>query len=691
MTAKNLLLEIGTEELPASFLSPAMEDMERLAREGFSSHRLGHGGIRTCATPRRLVISVSDLAERSEDRNERIVGPPAKVAFGPDGLPTRAAEGFARNNGIPVSELSIEETERGPYVVARKHLAGRPVREILPDLLPRLVLAIPFAKSMRWGDFDVRFARPIRWICALYGKDVIPFEIAGVRAGAESRGHRFASSGSIPASSDLQSFEKALAEKGVILDAHERRRILCAEAEKAAAQVGGAILPDDELAAVNAGLTEWPRAILGSFDRRFLALPRDVLITSMREHQKYFAVVDGKGELLPHFVAITNTLSKRPDIVRSGHERVLSARLSDAEFFYSEDTKRPLEDLVPRLGGVVFHKGLGTLLAKTRRVETGARRICMDIAPELASIVERAAHLAKADLVSGMVGEFPTLQGVMGREYARVSGEDPRVADAIAEHYLPLRAGGDLPASLAGAVLAIADKMDTICATFALGLQPTGAADPYGLRRLALGVMHILERRDISLSLATLIGEALLQIEPHLPIRPGLADEILQFFLRRFHHDLVSRGRDADIIEAATRSGFGDVPDCLARIHALSEARTSPEFEDLSAAFKRVMNILKGFPGGSVSPELLKEDQERDLFNAFLKTEAAVDPLIEARRYPEAMDGLIGLKAPIDRFFDSVMVMVDAPAVRENRLALLWHISRLFLRVGDLSAIQPRQ
>ncbi|MCK4425641.1 MAG: glycine--tRNA ligase subunit beta, partial [Deltaproteobacteria bacterium] len=450
----------------------------------------------------------------------------------------------------------------------------------------------------------------------------------------------------------------------------------------------GNILSDDELVDINTYLTEFPSAVCGSFDKRFLALPRDVLITCMREHQKYFAVVDYSGDLMPHFVAINNTRSPRPGLVCEGHERVLRARLSDAEFFFKEDLKRPLDAFVADLSGMIFHKRLGTVLDKIRRVKALAHYLAEQVAQDKVKEVERAAWLCKADLLTEMVGEFPSLQGIIGREYALLSGESREVANAIEEHYMPVRSGGELPGSLSGALLSIADKIDTICGTIAIGLKPSGTADPYGLRRLALGILHIVEERSLSLSLKALIAEALHQLENQLSeVSKELTTEVITFFKRRFSYDLTARGMDHDVVEAATRVEFDDVKDCILRVRALASVRSMPEFEPLSVAFKRVMNILKGFEGGAVNPLLLEAEQEKALYEVYLSVEEKVNVSLESRDYEQALVTLLSLKPQVDSFFDHVMVMTEDIDVRANRLALLWNIARLFLRIGDLSAI----
>lgn len=688
MNTRNLLLEIGTEEIPAAFISGALDDLARLAGEHLDREHLTYEDASTIGTPRRLVLFAKDLPNRQPDREQVITGPPAKVAFLSGGKPTKAGEGFARSHGVSVEDLRVEDTERGLYIVLRRIVPGRETIELLSELLPLVIASIPFPKTMRWGTEDLRFARPIRWLVALYGEDIVPFSLAGVETGPESRGHRFMAPEAIRVSSNPEDYVRALEGVFVLVDPSARRNRLLKEARNATASVSGNILSDDELVDINTYLTEFPSAVCGSFDKRFLALPRDVLITCMREHQKYFAVVDGKGDLMAHFVAINNTRSPNPGLVCRGHERVLMARLSDADFFFKEDLKRPLEAFVADLSGMIFHQRLGTVLDKIHRVKALAHYLAEQVAQDKVKVVERAAWLCKADLLTEMVGEFPSLQGAIGREYALLSGESREVANAIEEHYMPVRSGGKLPESLPGALLSIADKMDTICGTIAIGLKPSGTADPYGLRRLALGILHIVEEKSLSLSLKALIAEASHRLKNQLSeVSKELTTEVITFFKRRFSYDLTARGMDHDVIEAVTRVEFDDVKDCVLRAKALASVRSRPEFEPLSVAFKRVMNILKGFEGGTVNPLLLEAEEEKALYEVYLSVEEKVGVSLESLDYEQALVTLLSLKPQVDSFFDHVMVMTEDIDVRANRLALLWNIACLFLRIGDLSAI----
>jgi len=686
---RDLLLEIGTEEMPAGFLPRALQELESKAATLLREQNLEFATLATLGTPRRLILHGESVSDYQPDREETIQGPPEKVAFDQDGNPTKAALGFAAKNGCSIEDVKILETPKGRYAAVIKKIKGRPAIEVLAELLPDLITQLSFPKAMRWGRYDLQFGRPIRWLVALFGDEVIPFELAGVRSGDNSFGHRFMSQGPFKAVSNLDEFKARLRQNGVIAGMEDRMELVSKGAQEAAGAVGGRLLEDPELVELNANLTEWPVAVCGSFDQRFLQVPREVLITAMREHQKYFAVEDQEGNLMPNFVAINNIEAENGSKIVKGHQRVLRARLSDAAFFFETDRKRPLESFVPELSEMVFHAKLGSLLDKTKRVEELAAYLASILAPDLKEVVERAAYLSKADLLTEMVGEFPTLQGIMGMHYALLSGEDQRVATAMAEHYMPVRAGGELPSTQAGAILAIADKMDTICATFAIGLQPSGTQDPYGLRRQAIGIIHILLGKGIYMDLSSLVEKAVSILRSVLPdLDDSIGPEVMKFFQRRFAYDLQARGFQQTVVEAAVQARFDDPLDCMKRAEALTDVKESPDFEPLSIAFKRVMNLLKKFQEEAhVDDSLLKEEEERALYHAYSAISQEVTSLCDRRDYQEALSRLLSLKRPIDSFFDHVLVMAEDEALRRNRLSLLWKISRLFLRIGDLSYI----
>ncbi len=687
--AKDLLFEIGTEELPARFIGPALKELKRLAQEELKALALEFEGLKTLGTPRRLTLYVAGLAERQPDRVEEILGPPQKAAFDQEGKPTKAAIGFAKKQGVSVADLRIKETPKGPYVYVEKKFPGQKTEDLLPDLLKKLITKLPFPKSMRWGNYKIRFARPIRWLLAIYGQKTVSFEIAGVSSGNLTYGHRFMAPEPIEVTG-LVDYVQKLREAFVIVEPEERLARTLDEITDAALLAKGLILEDHELLEENADLVEFPYATLGSFEEKFLALPRPVLITAMREHQRYFALIDKEGRLLPKFVAVNNTRPEDPSALVAGHERVLRARLEDAKFYFERDKKTPLAERVKELAHVGYHARLGSLYDKVKRLEALSSWLAKHLAPEKIDIVRRAAYLSKADLVTELVQEFPSLQGIMGREYALLSGEPEEVAQAIYEHYLPTHAGGELPKSLPGAIVSLADKTDTICAFFGIGERPSGATDPYGLRRAAYGLINIILDRRFVLSLKGLVIEALNLLEDYLTEeKEKLTSEIITFVGRRLEGELTGRGFADDLVQAVMAVGFDDLVDTYRRLEALKAVRESPDFPALAVGFKRVMNMVKKFSQPfSFNEHLLIEEAEKELWQRYLAVKEDSMPLIEAGRYLEALQKFLQLKQPIDRFFDEVFVMVEDQVVRENRLALLQKIAKLFLLIADLSYLR---
>lgn len=686
MSTKELLLEIGNEEIPAGFIPRAMSEMEAIIRRELTNARLAFGEIKTLATPRRLVLVVSDIPEIQPDAEITATGPSGKAAFDADGKPTKAAEGFARGQGVDVSDLKTITTEKGEYLAVTKLEKGKPVVELLQEMLPALVANIPFKKSMRWGDLDVRFARPIHWIVALFGGAVVPFSFGNIESGSCSRGHRFMADRTF----DVQNFEQYLeqCEKHfVIPDPERRKEIIRSETLRIASEACGNLLPDEALLEQVAYLVEYPSGVYGTFSEEFLKVPKEVLITSMRSHQRYFSVVNAKGALLPGFITINNTLTEDPSVVVKGNERVLRARLSDARFFFEEDQKIKLDDRVEMLKKVVYQQKLGTSFEKIERFRALAEELAGKLNPQVSTQTSRAAWLCKADLVSAMVGEFPEVQGIMGREYALLEGEDAAVAIAIAEHYLPTQAGGDLPASDIGAFVSIADKLDTICGCFAVGLIPTGAADPYALRRATIGIISIILDRKYRVSLSELINSSIDLLAAKL-LRPKeqVIGEVLEFFRARFVN-LMAGEFATDVVDAVIATGFDDLVDARSRLTALSLFRSAPDFEPLSSAFKRVGNIIKGGTYTAVDPSLFEELAENELYQAFQDVKKTVSQSIDAGDWMEVLTGVATLRVPVDNFFDKVMVMAENEKVKTNRLALLTEIAGIFRIVADFSRI----
>jgi glycyl-tRNA synthetase beta chain len=684
---KELLLEIGTEEIPAAFLPKALRDLEEITRGELAANRIRHGEIRTMGTPRRLFLTADGLAEQQEDQVIEKLGPAAKVAFDDQGNPSRAAVGFAKGQNLDIAELERVTTEKGEYLCARKKIIGEATEGLLPAILTKVITGIPFRKSMRWSDQEFRFARPIHWILALFDGRIVPFRIANVESGNTSRGHRFMAPDPFPVE-NLEGYLAGTRNRFVIVDPAERKEIIREEARKAAATVGGRVLPSEELLETVTFLTEYPTVVCGIFDREYLKLPQEVLITTMIHHQKYFPVADEKGVLLPHFITINNTLARDPAVVKRGNEKVIRARLSDARFFFEADRKTPLDLRVADLKKVVFHTLLGTSYEKVMRFRQLAAWIAGRRDPTLAGRVDRTALLAKADLDTQMVGEFAELQGIMGREYALLAGEDPVVAKAIHEHYLPTAAGGDLPETDEGAIVSIADKTDSICGFFGVGLIPTGTADPYALRRQALGVINIILAKRYPFSLGSLIDESLAILGPLLK-RPS--DEtktaVLEFFKGRFENQLISQGQPYDVVDAILATGMDSLVAADDKIRAMAEFKSHPDFQPLAIAFKRVVNIIRGFQNGAVDPALLSGSEEKNLHEAFLKIRETILTHISRGDYSAVLFDLARLREPVDAFFEAVLVMAEDEKVRFNRLSLLEEISTLFHNVADFSRI----
>lgn len=687
-----LLFEIGTEEIPAGYIMPALSQLEKILGDRLTGLALPYSGLRTAATPRRLAVSVSGLAERQPDREEEILGPPKKAAFDQNGQPTQAAIGFAKTRGVEVEALQIVATPKGEYLMVRVEQIGRQTEELLAELLPEIIASLNFPKSMRWGSGRAGFARPIQWLLAVYGGKTVSFSLDTITSGNITSGHRFMAKGPFPACC-FADYVETLRAAQVMVEPEERRSAVLAEITRAARQVGGTILPDDELVDTVCNLVEKPFALCGAFEERFLALPREVLITSMREHQKYFAVVDSTGKLMPHFIAVNNTGTRDAKLAADGHQRVIRARLEDAFFFFKEDQRRSLEDRIEDLSGVIFQHKLGTMLDKTRRVTILAGLLAKRLAPEHLTHAERGARLAKTDLLTDMVGEFPSLQGAIGHDYALLGGETPEVATAIREHYLPVRAGGALPASIPGALVGMADRLDSITGCFGIGQVPTGTTDPFGLRRLSLGLLHIINTMGFSLSLAEFVDEALALYEDKLTVPQAEARRnVLEFIKGRFSNDLTGQGIPAEAVEAVTSVAFDDPLDCKRRINALMAISGQEAFTVLAGAFKRVINIIKDNKETAVQPELLSESAEQKLHAAYLAVREEAVPLLEASDYEKALTVILKMKEPVDTFFEEVMVMVEDERVRANRLNLLTAIARLFLQIGDFSkmnAINP--
>ena len=682
-----LLFEIGTEEIPAGYINPALSFMEQAARTRLKEYGLDFGRMQSVGTPRRLTIAVDDLQQRQADQRKEHIGPARQAAFDDGGNPTKAAMGFARSKGLTVENLQVVETAKGEYLMAVEEVKGQATAELLPEMLDALLRSIPFPKSMRWADSSLSFARPIQWLLALYDGKVVDFTVEGVCAGDQTRGHRFMA----PAAVQVQDFDQylqLLEERSVIADCSRRRTLVVQAVEQAVQDSiceGGKPVLHDGLIDTVTNLVEIPWGVCGTFDEKFLALPDEALITSMREHQKYFPVVDAGGRLLPYFVAVNNTDIKDRSMAVSGHERVLRARLEDGLFFFNEDKKTSLADRMEGLSGIIFQHTLGTMAEKSERIADLAVYLSAQLDPALQEDAVRAARLAKVDLLTEMVGEFPSLQGLIGRDYALLDGEKPAVAAAIYEHYLPVRAGGELPASLLGAIVGLADRMDTMVGCFAIGERPTGNKDAFGQRRLAIGLINIIRSQQLSLSLTALAEKALAGYAGKIEAKEDTLVQLLSFIRLRFENDLTATGMKQEVVEAATSVGFDDLNDCLARIKALNSMRSSEEFAVLAGSFKRIRNIIKGNTAVFVDASLLAEEAEQELAATLTTVSEQARPMIAKGDYSGALAAMLTMKEPVDRFFDDVMVMAEDPAIRTNRLNLLTALGALVRQVGDIS------
>ncbi|CAG36215.1 glycine--tRNA ligase subunit beta [Desulfotalea psychrophila] len=687
---RDLLFEIGTEELPAGFQRPSLQQLKEKFIQKAAELKIEHGAVVTLGSPRRLTIIVKDLALKQDDILEELLGPSKKAAFDGDGNPTKAAQGFARSKGASVEDLQVVETAKGEYLMLVRELKGQETVALLPKLLEELIGELSFAKSMRWGSYTTTFARPIQWLLALFGEDVVALKHGDIVSAHTSRGHRFMANVDFVVK-DAASYEELLLEHNVIVDPAKRRAKVVEEIHRALAEstlVEGTLAVDEELVDTVTNLVEYPYGVCGVFAKSFLDLPDEVLTTSMRVNQKYFTIVDDAGALVNGFVAVNNTKVIDSEVTRKGHQRVLRARLDDAIFFFAGDKKTSLESRVASLAGIVFQTKLGTMAEKTERIVKLTRSLAEVIDHSLVADACRAATLCKADLITDMVGEFTSLQGVMGAAYATNDGEKEGVALAIKEHYMPKRAGAELPDTDLGALVGLADRLDTIAGCFGIGQIPTGTADPFGLRRLTLAVLHIISERGYTISLHEMVGKALALYGDKVNGGNETVEKIIDFMRGRLANDCVSRGQNAGAVEAVLSLGFDDLGDIHARIQALMEVRKEDSFAVLAASFKRIRNIIKNNTAVEVQTDLFEEDAERNLFSLFQLVAAEMQDLVAKKEYLAALMVMLKMKEPVDAFFESVMVMAENDAVRQNRLNLLTALADLVMQIGDISKMQ---
>ncbi len=692
----NILLEIGCEEIPAGYIDPALSFLSSALIQKLSDARIAHGKALTYGTPKRLAVEIQAVAPKQSALEMEVLGPPVKVGFTEKGKPTVAAEKFAEKVNLPVDRLTVKETPKGQYLCALVIDRGQATLAILKILLPDLILATPFPKIMKWGDLQIQFTRPIHTILALYGEKVISFKLGNISSNRFSLGHRFMSPGKIKIA-EPSAYGDAMRNAHVLVDVAERKKVVNKEISKIAKRLGGKVFPDNELADIVTNLVEYPVAVAGKFDPMFLELPDKVLITSMREHQKYFAVIDRNDKLMPCFIAVNNTNARDMNIVARGHERVLRARLSDAQFFYRADLETPLDVCVDKLKGVLFQAKLGTVYDKTLRVQKLAEFIGAEARLNAGDIqlLSRSARLSKADLVTQMVVEFPKLQGTMGKVYAQKSGESEAVAIAIEEHYRPTSSGGQLPETLMGSILSIADKVDSLCGCFSAGLSPTGASDPYALRRQAIGVIQIMLNRNFSFSLAKLL-ETSLNIYDQFDAGhiQQTTVSVHAFFQNRMSFLMAEQGFAKDSISAVLSASSDDIPNVWNRVAALEALKKAPDFEPLAIAFKRVANITRKAgkePLNQFSPRinaaLFQDPSESALYDAYQTVKKHVSSHLSQGDFAQALRDMASLRDPVDKFFTAVLVMADDPDIRKNRLTLLERISSLFDSIADFTKI----
>ena len=694
---RNLLIELGTEELPPASLSRLGESFARSIYE--SLHTAGVvSGVRDAwrwfATPRRLVVWVGQVSPRQPDRVEERRGPSIKAAFDDSGAPTRAASGFAGSCGVSVDVLDRLVNEQGEWLVYRHTVKGERIQMLVQAALEQAIKRLPIARRMRWGNHEQEFVRPVHWLLAMYGSEALRVSALGLKAEPWTRGHRFHSRGRIRILSADRYLNTLKKEGCVIADYNERRNLIERQVNRLARRNGGTAVIDPALLDEVTGLVEWPGALYGEFDRRYLKVPPEVLVSSMHDHQKYFHLVDERGRLLPGFITVSNIRSSSPRRVRKGNERVLRARLADAEFFWQSDQKVPLESRRPLLDRVLFHEKLGSIGDKVERMRSMALSIAGDIGAD-AETTSRACDLAKTDLVTDMVGEFPELQGTIGSYYAANDGESGAVSTAIRTHYQPRYAGDDLPLDPVGRCLALADRVDTLTGIFACGEAPTGDKDPYALRRSALGILRILIEGKVDLDLRQLVGQgmALHAANHSLATDADVSEQVYGFITDRLKAYYQSLDYDALEIAAVAAVDPGRPLDFHQRLAAVREfVRNDPESAaSLASANKRIANILakqSSIDGNQVDESLLKEKAEQALFRKLVAAGDKSEKQLAKGKYTRGLAELSRLKKPVDRFFDQVMVLDEDPAIRGNRLALLDRIRRLFLSVADISLIR---
>ncbi len=689
MSQQDLLIEIGTEELPPKALAKLSAAFLAGVKTGLEKSELSFSGIENFASPRRLALLIRDLADSQPDKKVERKGPALQAAYDEEGCPTKAAQGFARSCGINVEDLEKQETDKGTWLVFRSEQKGQQTAALVPAIISDSLDKLPVPRRMRWGNLDTQFVRPVHWVVLLFGDTVIDTEILGIQTGRQTFGHRFhhPQAISIPAPADYEMLLESIGK--VIANFDRRRQSVRAQVEKEALQLNAKAVIDDALLDEVTAMVEWPVAVAGNFEARFLDVPSEALISTMAANQKYFHLFDTDGKLMPHFITISNIESRDVDKVREGNERVIRPRFADAEFFWNQDRKQTLDARLNSLKSVVFQKKLGSVFDKTQRVMLLAAWIADELGADK-SMAVRAAELCKCDLMTEMVGEFPSLQGIMGRYYAQHDNEVAEVAEALDDYYRPRFAGDTLPQTPTAQALAIADRIDTLMGIFAIGQIPTGDKDPYALRRAALGVLRILIEKNIDLDLRALLETAAKAFATDIKALAA-TDKVLSFILDRLQAYYQSKDIKLDVLDAVTSIRPSSPLDIDQRIQAVSHFRTLPEAQSLAAANKRIGNILKKVEGAlpdTINPSLLVEAQEKALYETLTGLSSKVNTLLQNNNYEQALAQLAQLRDPVDHFFDKVMVMAEDEKLRQNRIALLNQLHGLFMQVADISRLQ---
>ncbi len=686
----DLLIELGTEELPPKALAKLSKALLQGVEQGLKKAELSYDEIRPYATPRRLALVISKLQTKQPDRVVERRGPAVTAAFDEDGNPTKALLGFAGSCGVEVDDLDTMKTDKGAWLVFKHEQPGATAAELLPEIIQQALNDLPIPKRMRWGDLPGEFVRPVHWLIVLLGDEIVPMDLLGVSADRFTRGHRFHYPQPIRISSPMTYAPQLESEGHVMVDFEARKEAIEGQVKELASKLKGSAIINPDLLDEVTGLVEWPVALAGNFDQRFLELPPEAMISSMEGHQKYFAVEAKDGKLLPHFITVSNIASQDPAQVIAGNERVILPRLSDAAFFWDTDRKRALAEHQDQLKTIVFQNKLGTVYDKSQRVAALAAEIAAQIEGQPA-LAERAAQLAKCDLVTEMVGEFPELQGIMGRYYARLDGEDNEVAEALDEQYQPRFAGDNLPATRTGQAVSLAEKLDTLTGLFGIGQPPSGVKDPFALRRAALGVLRIIIEKSLDLDLTQLLDKAAANFDGKLSEK-DVSDQVMQYFFDRLRGYALEQGFKADEFEAVLTVKPTRPLDFMQRLKAVAAFRKLEQAESLSAANKRIGNILRKNDAETTGPEikdsLLQEAAEKALAEQVSQARRELAPLTAKADYTGVLNYLAGMRETVDSFFDDVMVMADDEAVRQNRLALLNQTRALFLGVADISCLQ---